>query len=61
VLGESTAVKIQILRDRRTLEFRQEFSEADIELVAAAVGEHPQLPCATHAGRDIAVAQTVAD
>jgi len=59
-LRESSSVMIEILGHRRTLEVGQELAEPGVQLVAAAIGQHAELPRAHHAGRDVAVAKAVA-
>jgi hypothetical protein len=58
--GEPTAMVIQILGDRRPIEVRKELAKARVELVAAAIRQHPELARAHHAGGDIAIAKAVA-
>ncbi len=59
-LREAAAVMIEILGHRRPIETRHQLAEPRVELVAAAIGQHPELARAAHAGGDIAVARSVA-
>ena len=59
-LGEAAAVMLEIAGHRRLVEAGHQPAEADVELAAAAVGEHADLPRPPHAGGDVAVAQAVA-
>ncbi len=58
--GEPLAVMIEVGGDGWMRELRHEHAEPRVELVASAIGEHPELPRARHAGRDVAGAQTIA-
>ena len=60
LLREAAAVMLEISGDRRLVESRHQPAEADVELAAAAIGEHADLPRPPHAGRDVAVAQPIA-
>src|SRR4029079_2333791 len=57
---EPLAVMIEIRGNRWLCELGREHAETRVELVAAAVREHAELPRARHAGRAIARAQSVA-
>ncbi len=59
-LGEAAAVMLEVSGHRRLVESRHQPAEADVELAAAAIGEHADLPRPPHAGRDVAVAQAIA-
>ncbi len=58
--GKAPPVVIEILGDRRPIEMRQQLAKPRVELVAAAIRQHPELARAHHAGGDIAIAKPVA-
>jgi hypothetical protein len=60
-LREPAAVMIEILGHRRPLEMRQQLAESRVQLIAAAIRQHPELPSPHHAGGHVAVAKAVAN
>ena len=59
-LREAPPMVLQILRHGRAFQAGAELAEPHVELVAPAVGEHPELTGAAHARRHVAVGDAVA-